>query len=59
VKSNDDNLYAATVRQTLKLWRGVKPKDPNPNQAPGRRQNLNRPIPKRNPWALSGPEDLR
>ena len=59
MKSNDDNLYAATVRQTLKFGWGGKPKAPNHNQAPRRRQNLNRPTPMQNPWALTGPVELR
>jgi len=56
--SNDDNLYASTVRQTPKSWWGWKLLAPNHKQAPKPRQDLRRQATKRNVWALKGPEEL-
>jgi hypothetical protein len=59
MKSNDDNLYAATLRQALKFGWGGKPKSSNCVQASRRRQDLKRRAPMQNPWALTGPDELR
>jgi len=59
MKSNDDNLYASTVRQTPKSWWGWKLLAPNRKQDPRRRQNPKLRAPRRNVWALKGPEELR
>jgi hypothetical protein len=59
MKSNDDNLYALTVRQTPKSRWGWKLLAPNHKQDPRRRQDLKRCAPKRNLWAFNGPEELR
>jgi hypothetical protein len=59
VKSNDDNLYAPTVRQTPRSWWGWKLLAPSRKQDPRRRQDLKRLAPKRSVWALKGPEELR
>ncbi len=59
MKSNDDNMYAVTVRQALKFGWGGRPKAPDHNQAPRRRQNLKRLAPMQNLWVLTGPDELR
>lgn len=59
MKSKDDNLYAATVRQTPKSWWGWKLLAPNHKQDPKRSQNLKRLPPRQSVWALKGPEELR
>jgi hypothetical protein len=59
VKSNDDNLYAATVRQTPRSWCGWKLLALGRKEDPRRRQSLKRLAPRRNPWALQGPDELR
>jgi hypothetical protein len=59
MRSNDDNLYASTVRQTPKSWWGWKLLAPNRKQDPRERQNLKRLTPKKSVWALRGPEELR
>jgi|WetSurMetagenome_2_1015567.scaffolds.fasta_scaffold176708_2 hypothetical protein len=60
MKSNDDNLYASTVLQALKLgWGRKQQQAPSFKQAPKRKQNLKRVAPKQNMWALTGPDELR
>ena len=59
MKSNDDNLYASTVRQTPKSWWGLKLLAPSRKQDPRQRQNPKRLAPKKSVWALKGPEELR
>ena len=59
MRSNDDNLYASTVRQTPKSWWGWKLLAPSTKQDPRRRQNLKRLAPVQSVWALKGPEELR
>jgi hypothetical protein len=59
MKSNDDNLYASTVRQTPKSWWGWKLLAPSRKQDPTQRQSPRRPAPKKSMWALGGPEELR
>jgi len=59
MRSNDDNLYASTLRQTPRSWWGWKLLAPSRKQDPRQRQNLKRLAPKRNVWALSGPDELR
>jgi hypothetical protein len=59
MESNDDNLYTATVRQTPKFGWGWKLGVLNRKQDPKRRENHKRLAPRQNPWALSGPDDLR
>jgi hypothetical protein len=59
MKSNDDNLYAATVRQTPKSWWGWRLLEPSRKQDPRQRQNLKLRTPKKSVWALRGPEELR
>lgn len=59
MKSNDDSLYASTVRRAPKSWWGWRLLGPSRKQDQRQRQDLKRLAPKRNVWALKGPEELR
>ena len=58
MKSNDDNHYASTVRQTPRSWWGWRLLAPSRKEDPMPGLNLKRVAPKRSVWALKGPEEL-
>jgi len=59
MKSNDDNLYAATVSRAFGFWWGRKSKTESNVRASGPRKRLNRQAPTQNLWVLPGPLELR
>jgi hypothetical protein len=59
MRSNDDDLYNATVRQTPRSWWGGKLKASDEKRNSRRKRNLKLLAPGQNVWALPGREELR
>jgi hypothetical protein len=58
MRSNDDDLYDATVRQTPRSWWGAKLRVSDRKRNSRRKRNLERMAPAQNVWALPGRDDL-
>lgn len=59
MRSNDDDLYDATVRETPRTWWGGKLKASDQKRDSRRKRNLKRLEPSQNVWALPGRDELR
>ena len=59
MRSNDDDLYESTVRQTPRSWWSGKPKAVDEKRNARRKRNPRNPAPVENVWVLPGRDELR
>ena len=59
MRSNDDDLYNATVSQTPRSWWGGKLKASDEKRNSRRNRSLKRLTPSQNIWVLPGRDELR
>jgi hypothetical protein len=59
MRSNDDDMYDATVRQTPRSWWSGKLKASDEKRNSRRKRNLKHLAPIQNVWAPPGRDDLR
>jgi hypothetical protein len=59
MRSNDDDMYDTTVRQTPRSWWSPKPKASDDKRNSRRKRNLKSLVPDQNVWVLPGRDELR
>ena len=58
MRSNDDDMYDATVRETPRPWWSAGPKVSDERRKTRRKRNLEDPAPIQNVWVLPGRDEL-